>query len=109
MTIDNSSHEQLTTPETTRDLADRALQKLAMKSYLEARRSSDLRKDLAARLLPSEGPFAPGDWVYYWQIGTSKIKHGTTSGQWYNARVLSQERGNLRDRYWNNRVAREPV
>ena len=35
--------------------------------------------------------FRPGDRVYYWQIDKSKIKHGTTSGRWYKARILSQE------------------
>ena len=52
LTIENSSPEQLTTSETACDLADQTLHKLAMKSYLEARQ-------IAARLLPSEGQFAP--------------------------------------------------
>ena len=48
---------------------DQTLQKLAMKSYLEARQRADLRRDIAARLLPTEGPFfSPGDRVYYWQV-----------------------------------------
>ena len=90
MTIENSSPEQLTTPETARDLVDRALQKLAMKSYFEARRRAELRRYIAARLLPSEGRFAPGDRVYYLQIDKNKIKPRTMSSKWYKARVLSQ-------------------
>ena len=62
-----------------------------MKSYLEARQRADLRRDIAARLLPTEGPYSPGDRVYYWQVDNSKIKHGVTSGRWHKARVLSQE------------------
>ena len=62
-----------------------------MKSYLEARQRADLRRDIAARLLPTEGPYSPSDRVYYWQVDKSKIKHGVTSGRWYKARVLSQE------------------
>jgi hypothetical protein len=90
-TIENSSLEQLTTPATTRDLADRTLQKLVMKSYLEARRWADLNRVIATRLLPNEGPFAPGNRLPYWQIDKSKIKQGTMSGRWCKARVLSQE------------------
>ena len=64
---------------------------MTMQSSLEARQIADLRRDIAGRLLPSEGPCQPGDRVYYWQIDKSKIKHGTTSGRWYKARILSQE------------------
>ena len=62
-----------------------------MKSYLEARQRADLRRDIAARLLPTEGPYSPGDRVYYWQVDKSKIKHGVNSGRWYKAGVVSQE------------------
>ena len=48
-------------------------------------------KDIAARLLPGEGPFQTRTRVYYWQIDKSKIKQGATSGRWYKARVLSRE------------------
>ena len=67
-TIESSSPEQLTTPVTARDLVDQTLHELAMKSYLEARQRAELKRDIAARLLPSEGPCAPRDRVYYWQI-----------------------------------------
>ena len=76
----------------TKHLADRALQTLAMKSYLEARRWADLKRVIATRLLPNEGPFAPGNRLSYWQIDKSKIKQGTMTGKWYKARVLSQEK-----------------
>ena len=82
--------EQLSVPISSLDHMDQTLQKLAMKSYPEARQRADLRRDIAARLLPTEGPFNVGDRVYYWQIDQSKIKHGTTSGRWFKARVLSQ-------------------
>ena len=68
------------------------LTKLAMKSYLEARQRADLRRDIAARLLPTEGPFAAGDRAYCWQVDNSKLKHGATSGRWFKARMLSPER-----------------
>ena len=90
--IEHSSPEQLTTPETARDLADRQLQKLAMKSYSETRQRGDLQRDIAARILPMAGLVAPSDRVYYCQIDKSQVKHGTISDRWYKARVLSQER-----------------
>ena len=71
---------------------DQTLQKLATQSYLEARQRADLRRDIAARLLPTEGPYSPGGRVYYWQVDNSKIKHGVASGRWFKARVLSKER-----------------
>jgi len=68
VTIDNSSLEQLSVPVTELDLMDQTFQQLAMKSCLEARQRADLRRDIAARLRPTEGHFRPGDRVYYWQI-----------------------------------------
>ena len=62
-----------------------------MKSYLEARQRADLIIDIAARLVPSEGPFHLGDKVFYWQLDKSKIKQGVASGRWVKANVLSQE------------------
>ena len=62
-----------------------------MRQYLEARQRADLRRYIAARLLPTEGPFYVGDCVYYWQLDKSKKSHGATSGRWFKARVLSQE------------------
>ena len=70
---------------------DQTLQKLAMTYYLEARQRADLRRDIAARLIPTEGPYSAGGRVYYWQVDNSKINHGVTSGRWFKARVLSQE------------------
>ena len=55
--LENSSPEQLTTPVTSFDQTDQALHKPAMKSDLETRQRADLKRDIAARLLPSEGPF----------------------------------------------------
>ena len=91
MSIESSSPEQLTTLATPLDSADQVLQNLAMKSYLEARHRAHLRRGIAARRLPSEGRFSPGDRVFYWQVEQSKIKQGIATGQWFKARVLSQE------------------
>ena len=91
MTIEKSSPEQLSLPVSSLEQMDQTLHKLAMKSYLEARQRADLRRDIVARQMPTEGPSMAGDRVYYWQVDKSKIKHGATSGRWFKARVLSQE------------------
>ena len=91
VTREQSYLEQLSVPVSSLEQMDQTLQKMAMTSYLEARQCADLRRDIVARLLPFEGPYKPGDRVYYWQVDKSKIKHGVTSGRWYKARVLSQE------------------
>ena len=59
ITMDSSSSEQLTHPVANADQMDQTPQKIAMKSDLEARQRADLKRDIAARLLPSEGPFSP--------------------------------------------------
>ena len=89
VTIENSSPGQLSVPASSLEHMDQTLQKLATKSYLEARQRADLRRDIVARFLPTEGPYSPGDRVYYWQVEQSKIKHGVASGRWFKARVLS--------------------
>ena len=54
VTIDKSSPEQLSVAVSSLDQMDQTLQKLATKSYLEALQRADLRRDIAARLLPTE-------------------------------------------------------
>ena len=62
-----------------------------MRTYLEARQRDDIKKDLAQRLMPSDGPFSPGDLVYYWQTDPSKLKHGKAYGKWVRGTVTSQK------------------
>ena len=63
-----------------------------MKAYLEAKPSDDLRRDSAAKLQLSDGPFNPGDKIYSWTEDKSKIKSdGSHSGKWINGRVVSVE------------------
>ena len=45
-----------------------------MKSYLEARQKEDIRRDLASRLLPTDGPYELQDRVSYWKQDPSKFK-----------------------------------
>ena len=73
------------------DHSDRVAQHLAMKAHLEARQQEDLRKDIAACLHPTAGPFSKGDTVYYWNQDPSKIKRGQKHGTWIKARIVNQE------------------
>ena len=91
--LEQAKPEQLTTPSTPTDRSDQNTPtQLEMKSDLEARHRSDLRRDITTRLLPSESPCVPGDKTFYWQVCKSNIKQGAPSGQWFRAQVVSKER-----------------
>ena len=48
----------------------------------------DLRKDLARRAMPSDGPYSPEDKVFVWMKDESKKK---SEGIWVRGKVVSQE------------------
>ena len=52
---------------------------MALRAHLEARQSADLRRDLARRVLPSDGPYAHGDRVFEWTDDKTKYK---AVGRW---------------------------
>ena len=91
VTVENSNPEQLTSKASPAEINNARLQKLAMKTYIEVRQRDDLRKDLASRLMPSDGPFNTGDKAFYWQVDPSKIKHGVAQGKWVRGKIVSQE------------------
>ena len=66
--------DQLSAVDLPRDATLNELRKLALKAHLEARQSADLRRDLARRVLPSDGPYAHGDRVFVWIDDTSLIR-----------------------------------
>ena len=86
---ENASPTQLSEPEDPDQLRDVVIQRLAIKAHLEAQQMQDLRKDLARRLRPSEGPFKAGDKVFYWDQDRAKIK----SGHWLRGRVVAGQEG----------------
>ena len=81
--------QQLTTNRTEVDKTNEEIQKLAMKIHLEVIQQEDLRRDLAASLRFVDGPFFPGDRVYFWQDDPSGIRQGRNLGQWIKARVVA--------------------
>ena len=44
----------------------------AIKAHLEARQRVDIRRDLAQKLRPSDGPFEAGQSIWYWDRDQSK-------------------------------------
>ena len=64
------------------------LQRIAMRAHQEARQSLHLRKDLARRVMPSDGPYQKGDRVFVWHKDESKKK---SEGVWVRGIVLSQD------------------
>ena len=65
ITVEHEDPENLTTKQSQAESDVAKDQQLAMKAYLEARQREDLRRDLASRLMPTDGPFNIGDTVYY--------------------------------------------
>ena len=78
--VETSTPEQLSADPSDEDRTTSDLQ--------EARQSLDLRKDLARRVMPSDGPYQKGDRVFVWHKDGSKKK---SEGVWIRGIVVSQE------------------
>ena len=65
---------------------DELVRNLTQKAHLEARQRVDIRRDLAQRIRSSDGPFKPGQSVWYWDRDMSKLR----GGEWKKARVNSE-------------------
>ena len=88
--IANMTPAQLTSEAPAPERQIEALRSLAMQKFLEARQSDDLRRDIASKLQLSDGPFFPGDKVFYWTEDKSKIKSdGTHGGKWIKGKLIS--------------------
>ena len=69
------------------DLTNMQIQRLAIRAHLEAKQLQDLRRDIARNLRPSDGPYSPGEKIFFWEKDHSKIKD---TGRWVRGRVLGQ-------------------
>ena len=88
--VERSNPQVLTSDLLPSERTAQAVRKLAMKIYLEARQAADLRQDIASHLKFDQGPFYPGEKVWYWNEDKSKIKSsGEKSGQWLRAKLLT--------------------
>ena len=81
--------EQLTSTPTKQDLVNEEIQKLALKTHLEAQQREDIPRDLAERM-----KFAPLDLrvresVFYLQEDPGKIQQGRKSGKWLKVEIIA--------------------
>ena len=86
--VETSTPEQLSANPPEEDRTTLDLQRIAMRAHQEARQWIDLRKDLARRVMPSDGPYQKGDRVFVWHKDESKKK---SEGVWVRGTVISQE------------------
>jgi hypothetical protein len=47
------------------DLTNVQIQRLTIRAHMEAKQLQDLRRDIARNLRPSDGPYSPGDKVFF--------------------------------------------
>jgi hypothetical protein len=85
--VETMNSEQLSVEPLPHDRLEVELKRLALKAHLEARQLNDLRHDLSWSVRPSDGPYSPGDRVFFWNQDHSKIKH---KGEWVRGKVLIQ-------------------
>ena len=85
--METSTPEQLSANPSDEERTSLELQRIAMRAHQEARQSLDLRKDLARRVMPSDGPYQKGDRVFVWHKDESKKK---SEGVWVRGIVVSQ-------------------
>ena len=86
--VETSTPEQLSADPSDEDRTTLDLQRIAMRAHQEGRQSLDLHKDLARRVMPSDGPYVKGDRVFVWHKDESKKK---SEGPWIRGLVVSQE------------------
>ena len=86
--VETSTPEQLSAEPPEEDRTMLQLQRIALRAHQEARQALDLRKDIARRVMPSDGPYSLGDKVFVWMRDESKKK---AEGIWVRGKVVSQE------------------
>ena len=65
---------------------------LSKQAFQEARRTEDIRRDLAQNFRMSSRPLQVNDKVFYWQEDKSKIRSdGSKGGIWLKGKVISLE------------------
>ena len=79
-------------PATLEDRRDFRIREEALKAYLKARQSMDIRRDPAARMQPSQGCFKHGESIWYWEKDMNKIR----GGEWIRGRVQAVDGNSFR-------------
>ena len=88
LNLENMLPRQLATEPSVQQRLTEVVETEALKAHLEARQRVDIRRDLVARLRPSDGPFEAGQSVWYWDRDMSKVR----GGEWIASRVISYDR-----------------
>ena len=65
--LETATPEQMTVEPSEIDSCDMMLKRVALKAHQEARQANDLRRDLSRRVMPSDGPYSPGNKVFVWE------------------------------------------
>ena len=86
--VETSSPERLPANPAEEDRTTLDLQRVALRAHQEVRQSLDLRKDLARRVMPSDGSYKKGDRMLVWHKDESTKK---SEGIWIRGNVVSQE------------------
>ena len=86
--VETANPEQLSLEGLPEDRTATQLRTIAMKAHLEARQSTDLKKDLAKRVMRSDVPYTKGEKVFVWHQDDNKKK---SEGVWMRGTVVSQE------------------
>ena len=81
--------EQLTFTQTKQNLVNEEMQKLAMKTHLEAQQREDIRRDLVERMKFVPPDRRTGEHVFHWQEDPSKIQQGRKSGKWLKVEIIA--------------------
>ena len=72
--VETGTPEQLSAEPPEEDRTMLQLQRIALRAHQEARQALDLSKDIARRVMPSDGPYSLGDKVFVWMKDESKSK-----------------------------------
>ena len=83
---------QLSVEPLAEDRTQQELQRLALKAHQEARQAADLRHDMAKRIMPSDGPYKPGDKVFVWSApanANSIASKALRKERWIRGTVIS--------------------
>jgi len=82
--IENMTAIQLASDPPLSERNNTVVARLAQQAHLEARQRTDIRRDLAQNLMPSDGPYEAGQGVWYWDRDLSKLR----GGEWIKAKVV---------------------
>ena len=90
--VETADPEQISSELDKHELSEIQLQKIAQKTYQEARQADDIRRDLSRSLRPTSGPFKVGDHIYFW-IQTM----GTANKGYWERGVIVEDLGTMVD------------